>query len=72
MNTTTRERLVRAGVPLLFTLCCAVGACAQTESLTIGPGDMVHVKVLEAPELEEAHGSRTRGPCHWCWAVLCR
>ena len=33
-----------------FSACCA----AQTESLTIGPGDLVHVKVLEAAELEQS------------------
>jgi polysaccharide export outer membrane protein len=33
-----------------LTACCS----AQTESLTIGPGDLVHVKVLEAAELEQS------------------
>lgn len=36
-------------------LFCSAGCClAQTESLTIGPGDMLHLKVLEAPELEQS------------------
>jgi polysaccharide export outer membrane protein len=38
----------------LFLFCCAGCCLAQTESLTIGPGDMLHLKVLEAPELEQA------------------
>ena len=33
---------------------CAGFAGAQIESLTIGPGDLVHVKVLEASELEQS------------------
>jgi polysaccharide export outer membrane protein len=31
----------------------AIVCLAQTESLTVGPGDQLHVKVLEAPDLEE-------------------
>jgi polysaccharide biosynthesis/export protein len=38
----------------LFLFCCAGCCLAQTESLTIGPGDMLHLKVLEAPDLEQA------------------
>lgn len=39
----------------LLLLLCGVACCgAQTESLTIGPGDLVHVKVLEASELEQS------------------
>lgn len=41
-------------VRLLSFLLCSVACCpAQTESLTVGPGDQLHVKVLEAPDLEE-------------------
>jgi polysaccharide export outer membrane protein len=39
---------------LLVFFCCAACCGAQNESLTIGPGDTVHVKVLEAPELEQS------------------
>ena len=39
---------------LLFLFCCAACCGAQTESLTIGPGDLLHVKVLEASELEQS------------------
>src|ERR1700761_658735 len=35
-------------------LSCAACCVAQNESLTIGPGDLVHVKVLEASELEQS------------------
>ena len=45
---------MRTFISLLLLLCCAVCCCAQTESLTIGPGDILHVKVLEAPELEQS------------------
>lgn len=38
---------------LLALFCCAACCAAQNESLTIGPGDTVHVKVLESPELEQ-------------------
>jgi polysaccharide export outer membrane protein len=39
----------------LLILFCGAGCClAQTESLTIGPGDLLHLKVLEAPELEQS------------------
>jgi polysaccharide biosynthesis/export protein len=39
---------------LLFLLCCVACCGAQTESLTIGPGDLLHIKVLEAAELEQS------------------
>jgi polysaccharide biosynthesis/export protein len=52
MNITRPESAVWSVLPLLFAFGCAVCG-AQKESLTIGPGDLVHVKVLEAPELEE-------------------
>jgi polysaccharide export outer membrane protein len=37
----------------LFVSCCVTCCIAQKESLTIGPADTLHVKVLEAPELEQ-------------------
>lgn len=43
-------RILKTGL-LLF--CSAIMCYAQKESLTIGPADMLHVKVLEAPELEQ-------------------
>jgi polysaccharide export outer membrane protein len=39
---------------VMFLFCCAACCGAQTESLTIGPGDLVHVKVLEASDLEQS------------------
>ena len=46
--------MMRAFRSVLILFCC-VGSClAQTESLTIGPGDLLHLKVLEAPDLEQA------------------
>ena len=39
---------------LLVFFCCATCCGAQNESLTIGPGDTVHIKVLESPELEQS------------------
>jgi polysaccharide biosynthesis/export protein len=39
---------------LLFLFCSAACCFAQTESVTIGHGDTVHVKVLEAPDLEQS------------------
>ena len=45
--------MMRAFRSVLILFCC-VGSClAQTESLTIGPGDLLHLKVLEAPDLEQ-------------------
>jgi polysaccharide biosynthesis/export protein len=38
----------------LFLLCCAACCYAQTESLTIARGDLLQIKVLEAPELEQS------------------
>jgi polysaccharide biosynthesis/export protein len=46
--------MMRAFRSVLILFCCAGCCLAQTESLTIGPGDLVHLKVLEAPELEQA------------------
>jgi polysaccharide biosynthesis/export protein len=46
--------MIKAAKSLLFLLCCAACCAAQTESLTIGPGDLLHVKVLEASELEQS------------------
>jgi polysaccharide export outer membrane protein len=45
---------MRASRSLLILFCCAGYCLAQTESLTIGPGDLLHLKVLEAQELEQA------------------
>jgi polysaccharide export outer membrane protein len=45
---------MRAFRSVLILFCCAGCCLAQTESLTIGPGDLLHLKVLEAPELEQA------------------
>lgn len=39
---------------LLLLFCCAASCYAQKESLTVGPADVLHVKVLEAPELEQS------------------
>jgi polysaccharide biosynthesis/export protein len=46
--------MMRVAIWLLILLCGTAFCYAQTESLTIGPGDMLHVKVLEAPELEQS------------------
>jgi polysaccharide export outer membrane protein len=46
--------MMRAFRSVLILFCCAACCLAQTESLTIGPGDMLHLKVLEAPELEQS------------------
>ena len=46
--------MMRAFRSVLILFCCAGCCLAQTESLTIGPGDLLHLKVLEAPELEQA------------------
>ena len=46
--------MMRTFRSVLFLFCCAGCCLAQTESLTIGPGDMLHLKVLEAPELEQS------------------
>jgi polysaccharide export outer membrane protein len=46
--------MMRAFRSVMVLFCCAGCCLAQTESLTIGPGDLVHLKVLEAPELEQA------------------
>jgi polysaccharide export outer membrane protein len=39
---------------LLLVVCLAAPVYAQQESVTIGPGDTLHVKVLEASELEQS------------------
>jgi polysaccharide biosynthesis/export protein len=46
--------MMRAFRSVLILFCCAGCCLAQTESLTIGPGDLLHLKVLEAPELEQS------------------
>jgi polysaccharide biosynthesis/export protein len=38
---------------LMFLLCCTACCYAQTESVTIGRGDVLHLKTLEAPDLEQ-------------------
>jgi polysaccharide biosynthesis/export protein len=45
--------MMRAFRSLLILFCSAGYCLAQTESLTIGPGDLLHLKVLEAQELEQ-------------------
>jgi polysaccharide export outer membrane protein len=45
---------MRAFRSVLILFCCAGCCLAQTESLTIGPGDLLHLKVLESPDLEQA------------------
>ncbi len=45
--------MIRILTSWLFLLCCAACCAAQTESLTIGPGDLLHVKVLESADLEQ-------------------
>ena len=44
----------KAILSTLFLISLVPWCAAQTESLTIGPGDLVQVKVLEAPELEQS------------------
>jgi polysaccharide biosynthesis/export protein len=46
--------MLRPVKSLLFLFGCAACCAAQTESLTIGPGDLLHVKVLEATDLEQS------------------
>ena len=46
--------MIKAVKSLMLLFCCAACCGAQTESLTIGPGDLLHVKVLEASELEQS------------------
>jgi polysaccharide biosynthesis/export protein len=46
--------MMRAFRSVLILFCCAGCCLAQTESLSIGPGDILHLKVLEAPELEQS------------------
>lgn len=44
-------RILKALLLAIFCVTCCAG---QEESLTIGPADLLHVKVLEAPELEQS------------------
>lgn len=53
MAKTTASTTTRTATALLLLCGCVMFLRAQTESLTIGPGDLVHVKVLEASELEQ-------------------
>jgi polysaccharide export outer membrane protein len=46
--------MMRAITRLLLLLGYSVCCFGQTESLTIGPGDLLHVKVLESGELEQS------------------
>lgn len=46
--------MMRPVKSLLFLLCCAACCYAQTESIAIGRGDMLQIKVLEAPELDQS------------------
>jgi polysaccharide export outer membrane protein len=46
--------MIKAFKSWLFLFCCVAACGAQTESLTIGPGDLLHVKVLEAADLEQS------------------
>jgi polysaccharide biosynthesis/export protein len=48
-------KLSKVALPLLCLLLPLAGApaFAQQESLLIGPGDMVHIVILDAPELEQ-------------------
>ena len=64
MNTSRDDGMMRAFRSVLILFCCAGCCLAQTESLTIGPGDMLHLKVLEAPELEQGRASKRRGHAH--------
>ncbi len=67
--------MMRAVKSLLFLFCCAACCYAQTESLTIGPGDLLHVKVLEAPELEQSARVTDAGTLHsdsWRKRASCR
>ena len=48
------KKMTRTATALLLLCGCVMFLSAQTESLTIGPGDLVHVKVLEASELEQS------------------
>jgi polysaccharide biosynthesis/export protein len=54
ISTSKDEDMKKAFQSLLLLFCCAAFCCAQTESLTIGRGDALHVKVLEAPDLEQS------------------
>jgi polysaccharide export outer membrane protein len=54
MAKTTARTTARTATALLLLCGCVMFLRAQTESLTIGPGDLVHVKVLEASELEQS------------------
>ena len=54
MSTSNGNDMKKAIHSLLFLFTVVSGSLAQTESLTIGPGDLLHVKVLEAAELEQS------------------
>jgi polysaccharide export outer membrane protein len=46
--------MMRAFQWLMFLFTCTACCYAQTESVTIGRGDVLHVKILEAPDLEQS------------------
>jgi polysaccharide biosynthesis/export protein len=54
INISKDEDMMKAVKQLLFLFCCAACCYAQTESVTIGRGDMLHLKILEAPDLEQS------------------
>jgi polysaccharide export outer membrane protein len=54
MNISRDKIMIKTARALLLLFGCVACCAAQNESLTIGPGDLVHVKVLEASELEQS------------------
>ena len=66
---------MRVGRMAKFVVCLALAICwacccpAQTESLLIGPGDLLSVQVLEAPELAQ-HARVTDAGCPGGRALL--
>jgi polysaccharide biosynthesis/export protein len=48
------KTMIKTAQALWMLFGCVACCAAQNESLTIGPGDLVHVKVLEASELEQS------------------
>jgi polysaccharide export outer membrane protein len=54
MNTSRDKIMIKTAQALLILFGCVASCAAQNESLTIGPGDLVRVKVLEASELEQS------------------
>jgi len=54
MNTSKRKWMINVTRTFSFLLFFAISCYGQTDSLTVGPGDLLHIKVLEAPELEQS------------------